>query len=184
MSLRDRRRAVRGRLRLLFFTFLWRIVTGKCTPKWPRPSTLRDLRVRECSFWSFWTLFDLLINGPVCHRWPGLPTLARSANVGPFNTAVGGPQRAPKVAFARTSVTNSCTKWAPPASAGPLQVQITSLRQSATTPALGPAFRWEGSRVEDLKWQFAGPLGSSNGRIEWSNVGRPGQRWQTGPLIN
>ena len=31
-----------------FSLFLSRIVTGKCAPKWPGPSTLRDLRVRKC----------------------------------------------------------------------------------------------------------------------------------------
>ncbi len=63
----------------------------------------------------------------------------------------GGLPRAPKVAFARTRFTTSCTKWAPPANAGPLQVQFTGLRQSAAIATLGPALRWEGSRMEDSK---------------------------------
>ncbi len=41
-----------------FSLFLSRIFTGKFTPKWPGPSTLRDLRVRGCSSSSFLDNFD------------------------------------------------------------------------------------------------------------------------------
>ncbi len=42
----------------IFPLFCRGFVLGKCTPKWPGPSTLRDLRVRECSFLSFLDDFD------------------------------------------------------------------------------------------------------------------------------
>ena len=62
------------------------------------------------------------------------------------------------VPLARACFTISTTRWAPRASPGRLQVRFTSLRQSAAAPALGRALRWDGSRVEDPKCEFAGIL--------------------------
>ncbi len=84
------------------------------------------------------------------------------------------------MAFARTRFTNSCTKLAPPAIAGHLQVQFTALGKSATTPALGLAFRWEGSRVEDLNDPFAGILYRVVLQVLQSSSPRPGGVWSQG----
>ena len=166
------------RMGFYFPLFCRGFVLGKCTPKWPGPNTLRDLRVRKCSFWSFWDTFRLINQGP------GLPPLARSANVGPFNTAVGGPQRACKLPLEVLHPRAFPSKGGPEGRSGGGLAQGCNLNlerpRTCGRRPFGAGVGETGTRESHL----GGPLGSSNGRIEWNSVGRPGQRWQTGPLNN
>ncbi len=161
-----------------FSLFLSRIPTGKCAPKWPVPSTLRDLRVRKCSCWSFLDTFSLI------NQWPGLPTLARSANAGPFNTAVGGHQRACKLPLEVLHPRAFPSKGGPEGRSGGGLAQSSNLNlERPRTCGRGPFSAGVGEKCT-RESHLGGPLGSSNGRIEWPSVGRPGQRGQTGPWIN
>ena len=110
--------------------------------------------------------------------------MARSANVGPFNTAVGGPQRACKLPLEVLHPRAFPSKGAPEGRSGGGLAQGCNLNlerpRTCGRRPFGAGVGETGTRESHL----GGPLGSSNGRIEWSSVGRPGQRWQTGPLIN
>ncbi len=163
-------------------TFLVHFVTEDCNWEMhPKMARFKHSARFACSEMLILVILDTfrLIN-----QGPGLPPLARSANVGPFNTAVGGPQRACKLPLEVLHPRTFPSKGGPEGRSGGGLAQCGNLNlerpRTCGRRPFGAGVGETGPRESHL----GGPRGSSNGRIEWSSVGRPGQRGQTGPLIN